>query len=116
MREALRIAVVLAWLAVAWTAAPLARVDSADLVVVVPLVVLGVGAVLAALERRGAGAFGITLTVTAVWLLAVATWGVVGGSVLVVSAAVVLVVARSAALARARLCNARCPRICIFAW
>ncbi|WP_157978388.1 hypothetical protein [Nocardia aurea] len=40
----------------AWAAAPLAQQSSVDLAVVVPLVVVAVGVVLVALERRGAGA------------------------------------------------------------
>ncbi|MEU7891657.1 hypothetical protein AB0B45_02205 [Nonomuraea sp. NPDC049152] len=82
---ALRIATVAAWLAVAWAAAPLAQVSSVEAVVVVPLVVVAVGAVLLGLERRGAGAVGLTLTGTAVSMLAAATWGALGGTLLLVS-------------------------------
>ncbi|GAA5046790.1 hypothetical protein HNP84_009786 [Thermocatellispora tengchongensis] len=91
MRAAIRIAMVSAWLAVVWAAAPLAHVRSEAQAVVVPLIVVSVGAVLVALERLGAGVIGIVLTVTAVWLLAAATWGVLAGTVLLVSGIAVLV-------------------------
>ncbi|MFG3438293.1 hypothetical protein ACGF0J_13710 [Nonomuraea sp. NPDC047897] len=92
MMEALsRLGMVAAWLAVVWAAAPLAQVASAGLALMVPLVVVVVGAVLEELERHGAAVLGIALTGVAVWGLAVATWGVLGGSVLVLSAAMVLV-------------------------
>ncbi|WP_433355691.1 hypothetical protein ACQP25_17435 [Microtetraspora malaysiensis] len=90
MRELVRISMVSAWLAIAWTAAPLAEVPSVDLVVTVPLVVVAVSAVLVALERRGAGAVGIALTVFAVWMLAAATWGAVVGMLLLVSGVAVV--------------------------
>ncbi|SDI20511.1 hypothetical protein SAMN05421505_13823 [Sinosporangium album] len=56
---------------------------------------LAVGTVLEELERHGAGVAGISLTAVALWGLATATWGVVGGSALVLSAAVVLVLGRA---------------------
>jgi hypothetical protein len=43
-----------------------------------------------ALERLGASAAGIALTVVAVWMLAAATWGAVGGTLLLVSGIVVI--------------------------
>ncbi|UBU16710.1 hypothetical protein [Nonomuraea gerenzanensis] len=96
MRMLSRMELVAAWLAVVWAAAPLAPVAGSGLAVTVPLVVVAVGAVLEELERHGAGAVGIVLTAVAVWMLAVATWGVLGGSALVLSAAVALVVGGAA--------------------
>jgi hypothetical protein len=96
MRMLSRIEVGAAWLAVVWAAAPLAQVAGAGLAVAVPVVVVTVGAVLEELERHGAGAVGIVLTAVSVWMLAVATWGALGGSALVLSAAVVLVVGEAA--------------------
>ncbi|WP_433426434.1 hypothetical protein ACQP1V_42900 (plasmid) [Microtetraspora malaysiensis] len=93
VRVAVRVAAAAAWLVVVRAAAPLVEVHRVD--PMVPLVVLGTCAVLAALERRGAGPVGITLTVGALWLLAATSWGEVGGSVLLVSAGVVVSVPRS---------------------
>ncbi|HUR07976.1 MAG TPA: hypothetical protein VM347_35910 [Nonomuraea sp.] len=90
MKALFRVGMVAAWLAVVWAAAPLAQVASVGLAVTVPLVVVVVGAALEELERYGAGVVGIVLTAVAVWGLAVATWGVIGGSALVLSAAVIL--------------------------
>ncbi|MGI5292615.1 hypothetical protein ACQEVF_58740 [Nonomuraea polychroma] len=90
MREAIRIAMVSAWLAVVWAAAPLAQVRSVNLAVAVPLVVVAVGAALLALERLRGGVVGITLTVMAVWMFTAATWGLIGGTVLLVSGLAVL--------------------------
>lgn len=92
MREAIRVAAVAAWLAVVWAAAPLATVASENLTVTVPLIVVAVGAALEALERHGAGAAGISLTAVALWGLAATTRGVIGGSALVLSATVVVMV------------------------
>ncbi|NRQ31242.1 hypothetical protein HII36_05245 [Nonomuraea sp. NN258] len=95
MRGAVRVSLVAAWLAVVWAAAPLAQVGTLELAVVVPLIIIVVGAVLEELERHGAGAAGISLTAVALWGLAVSTWGVTGGSALVLSAAAVLMVGRA---------------------
>lgn len=88
---ALRVALVSAWLAVVWAAAPLAQVSS-DVAVAVPLVVVAVGAVLVTLERLGAGEIGIVLTGVAVWMLAAATWGLGSGTALLVSGLAILLV------------------------
>jgi hypothetical protein len=88
----IRVATVSAWLAFVWAVAPVAQVASAGLTVTVPLIVVVVGVALEELERHGAGVAGISLTAVAVWGLAVATWGVIGGSVLVLSTAVILMV------------------------
>ncbi|MFD0477964.1 hypothetical protein ACFQ0B_64755 [Nonomuraea thailandensis] len=82
---------VAAWLAVVWAAAPLAQVSTAGLAMAVPLIVVLGGAALEKLERHGAGAVGISLTAVALWWLAATTWGVTGGSALVLSAAAVLI-------------------------
>ncbi|WP_214317007.1 hypothetical protein [Nonomuraea sediminis] len=97
MRELVRIAVVSAWLAVVWAAAPLSQVRSVNLAVAVPLVVVAVGAALVTLERLGGGVIGIVLTVMAVWTFAAATWGLVGGTVLLVSGLAVLASGRAKA-------------------
>ncbi|MFB4284814.1 hypothetical protein ACBJ59_56770 [Nonomuraea sp. MTCD27] len=90
MRVLARVELVAAWLAVMWAAAPLTQVASAGLAVTVPLVVVAAGAALEELERYGAGVVGLVLTAAAVWMLAAATWGVVGGTALLVSALGVL--------------------------
>jgi hypothetical protein len=90
MRELVRIAAVSAWLAVVWEAAPLAQVRSVNLAVAVPLVVVAVGAALVALERPGGAVVGIVLTVLAVWAFAAATWGLIGGTVMLVSGLAIL--------------------------
>lgn len=87
----LRTALVATWLAWSQILGVLAGVSRLDLLVVVPAVVW-VAVCLVPLVGVGARTYAVALTLTATWLLAVATWGLVGGSILLITAGVALAV------------------------
>ncbi|WP_113704721.1 hypothetical protein [Nonomuraea lactucae] len=84
----LRGALVAVWLAWAQVLGVLAGVSHPGLLIV-PAVVL-VAACLVPLVGVGARSYAVALTLTAAWLLGVATWGLVGASILLVTACVAL--------------------------
>lgn len=97
----LRSALVAVWLAWSQILGVLAGVSRPDLLVVVPAVVL-VTACLVPLVGVGARPYAVALTLTAAWLLAVATWGLVSASILLVTACVALPVIADSSVATKR--------------
>ncbi|GII42895.1 hypothetical protein [Planotetraspora phitsanulokensis] len=79
-------------------------VVSEEAQLVLPVVSLAVVSVVVPLLRRGASPVGGSATVATLWMLVAATWGLVGGTVLLVSAAAV--VAGRRASGRLRACDA----------
>lgn len=88
----LRLALVTMWLAWSQALGALAGVERLDLLVAVPVAVLATAG-LVPLVVIGARAIAVALTISSVWLLAVTTWGLVGGSLLLATACFLAAVA-----------------------
>ncbi|MEV6033530.1 hypothetical protein AB0L65_20415 [Nonomuraea sp. NPDC052116] len=101
MNVLLRGALVAVWLAWSQLLGVLAGVSDPDSLIVVPAVVL-VAACLVPLVGVGARSYAVALTLTAAWLLAVATWGLVSASILLVTACVALPVIADSSVATKR--------------
>ncbi|MGR6915460.1 hypothetical protein ACU635_14540 [[Actinomadura] parvosata] len=85
----LRAAVVAVWVVCSQVLGVLAGVSNPALMVVVPAAMLVV-ACLVPLVGVGARSYAVALTLSAAWLLGVATWGVISASILLVTACVAL--------------------------